>query len=97
MEVDIKGLNKAKLLMELYNHSHQQGAGFLHLEGTKDITFSQAVSIIKEQGYRFDYLLGRVLKIDLEGDKMWVHLYDRDNYEGAAQECIDRVRQNKAI
>ena len=44
----------------------------------------------------FDYLYGRVLKVDLKGDdgfEEW--LYDRDNGEGAAQQSLDDYRATK--
>lgn len=40
----------------------------------------------------FDYLHGRVMKVDLMGDTFSPFLYDRDNYEGAAAEVIAKLR-----
>lgn len=36
----------------------------------------------------FDYLQGRVMKVDLAGDELDPRLYDRDNGEGAARRAI---------
>ena len=34
--INIKGIDKARLLVELYNHSHQQGLGML--QPAKELT-----------------------------------------------------------
>jgi hypothetical protein len=39
----------------------------------------------------FDYVGGRVLKVDLSGDELDPVLYDRDNGEGAADEAVSLV------
>lgn len=89
--VNIAGLNKAALLAEFYNSAQPMGLGFLHYD-PKPMTVEDAQSAIDDQGYRFDYYKGRCLKINLEGDEMRTALYDRDYGDGAAENCIDRVR-----
>lgn len=91
--VDIKGLNKAVVLAALYNNSKVQGLGFLQATG-KDMTFREAEEILKHQTY-FDYLYGKVMKIDLSSDEQFEEwLYDRDNGAGAAQKIITKLRLN---
>jgi hypothetical protein len=46
---------------------------------------------IKREVY-FDYLMGRVMKVDLAEDILDESLYDRDNGEGAAKKAIDSIR-----
>ncbi len=41
----------------------------------------------------FDYLKGRVLKVDISGDTFGAWGYDRDNGEGAAHAAIERLRR----
>lgn len=92
--VDIKGLNKAEVLAALYNNSKSQGLGFLHFDPTK-MTVKEAEEILKRTT-DFDYLKGRVMKVDLSSDdgfEEW--LYDRDNGNGAAQRAIDELRRSK--
>lgn len=89
--IDTKGLNKTEVLAALYNNSKPQGLGFLHFD-SKDMTVSEAEEILK-QTTKFDYLKGRVMKVDLsydDGFDEW--LYDRDNGNGAAQRAIDALR-----
>lgn len=90
--IDIKGLDKAEVLLALYNGSHCQGLGFLQAIDT--YTLEDAKRDFKENSYGyFDYLHGRVLKVDLSGDSFDSRLYDRDCGEGAAATAIDELRR----
>lgn len=50
--------------------------------------------LAKNERGHFDYLHGRVMKIDLRGDELETWLYDRDNGQGAAEAIIDALRSN---
>lgn len=89
--VDIKGLDKAKVLKALYDHSHVQGSGFLQAVPDGVVTVDHCAGLLENQTY-FDYMHGRVLKVDLSGDAFDERLYDRDCGEGAAQRAVDSVR-----
>jgi hypothetical protein len=89
--IDITGLSKPKVLAALFNSSKQQGMGFLNAQGAKPLTLEEAEGILKEQNY-FDYLRGRVMKVDLKGDSLDPWLYDRDNGTGAAERAISSIR-----
>ncbi len=90
--VDIKGLNKAEVLAALYNNSKPQGLGFLHFDA-KDMTVAEAEEILK-QTTDFDYLKGRVMKVNLSSDDSFEEwLYDRDNGNGAAEKVISGLRK----
>lgn len=91
--VNIEGLDKAKVLKALYDGSHIQGLGFL--QAVDSFTEEDARELLSETTY-FDYLYGRVLKVDLSSDiEFNPRLYDRDNYEGKAQDIIDMLRRKK--
>lgn len=78
---------------------HKRGAGGMSVEEAqkeiddrvrywvdkKDITVQQALD---EFGCAFDYLHGRVMKVDIGGDELDPRLYDRDNGQGAAFAAI---------
>ncbi len=88
--VNIKGLDKAKVLAALHRRAKQQGMGFL--QSSDFITRTQAKAMLLESTY-FDYLSGRVMKVDLKSDDEFdPRLYDRDNGAGAAAEAIDTIR-----
>lgn len=89
--IDITGLDKAEVLHALYHRSHVQGLGIL--QAIPAYTVEDARRDLDEQpGYYFDYLHGRVLKVDLSKDSFDSWLYDRDCGECAAEEAIDKLR-----
>lgn len=92
--ISLVGLNKAEVLAALYNASHAQGMGFLHFK-PEPMTTEQAADLLKTQTY-FDYLHGRVMKIDLRGDELRTGAYDRDNGQGAAHRAIAHLLGAKA-
>ena len=89
--VDIKGLDKARVLKALYDHSHVQGSGFLQAVPEGVVTVEHCAGLLEKQTY-FDYLHGRVLKVELSGDEFDERLYDRDCGEGAAQRAVDSIK-----
>lgn len=89
MSIDIKSVSKAKVLAALYNASRPQGMGFVHY-GPGDMTEEQAAELLSKNTY-FDYLQGRVMKVDLSGDTLETRLYDRDNGPGAAERAIKHL------
>jgi hypothetical protein len=88
--MDIKGISKAKILAALYNASRPQGMGFLQAKNG-DMSESEAQKLLDDGHTYFDYLHGRVMKIDLSGDELRTALYDRDNGRGAAEDAITRA------
>ena len=84
--IDISKLNKAQVLSALYNASHPQGMGFIHFDPVPMSEF-EATRLLEKQTY-FDYIKGRVMKIDLSKNELDPRLYDRDNGEGAALSAI---------
>ena len=75
--MNIKDKNKAAILAALYNSSKVQGMGWLQAKSGQ-MTEHEAADLLKEQTH-FDYLHGKVMKIDLSGDELNPRLYDRDN------------------
>ena len=89
--MNIAGLDKAEVLAALYNGSRQQGMGFCNARGTKHMSADEA-RVLLESGAYFDYLYGRVMKIDLSEDDIWTGTYNRDNGPAAAELIIDKLR-----
>lgn len=61
--VDISNLSKGKVLAALYNASHPQGMGILHFNPAQ-MTEEEANGLLQQQTY-FDYLMGRVMKVEI--------------------------------
>lgn len=85
-KISLIGLDKAKVLAALYNASKPQGRGFLHSD-PKPMTSKEA-GILLKQTTDFDYVQGRIMKVNLSGDTFDPWLYDRDNGQGAAERAI---------
>lgn len=90
--MDISKLDKAEVLAALYNRAQSQGMGFMHYT-SEDMTVEQAHALLAEmeadgQRLYFDYLKGRVMKVDLAGPDMRTALYNRDNGPDAAENAL---------
>ena len=90
--ISLKGLDKAEVLCALHRRSHPQGMGHFHPQADEELTIEGARILLKRQTY-FDYLAGRVMKIDLSGAELDPRLYDRDLGQGAAERTIDALRR----
>lgn len=100
--VDIKGLDKAEVLLALWNSSRMQGMSFLGYNHEMTLKYAREcieqarqTGIKGEEEIYFDYLNGKVMKIDLAPDEIDPRLYDLDNGDGAAQTAIDNLRLSK--
>ena len=89
MKIDIKGLDKARVLVALYQGSFQQGNGRLHKN--IELNYEKAQELLKERTY-FDYLYGKIMKVELGGDEFDGWLYNRDVGEHSAEFAIDKLR-----
>jgi len=94
-EINLKGLNKAAVLAALYNASRPQGAGFMRYDSAP-MTVEQAEMILT-QTTDFDYLKGRVMKVNLSGDELDSWGYDRDNGQGAAAKAIASLQTTNDV
>lgn len=86
--IDISNKDKAEVLAALYNHSKPIGMGIVQYDPTP-MTVEVARMVLEKMGYSFGYLKGRTMKVNLEGDTLYVYGYNRDNnYPGLAQKAI---------
>ena len=92
--VDIKGLDKAEVLVALWNNSYEVGLSFN--PSGKPLTVKRARKIINGRYYSFDYCEGRVIKCNISGDEFDPWRYDRENGPGAARRAIDELRKEIA-
>tara|TARA_Y100000310_G_scaffold339975_1_gene434332 strand:- start:566 stop:850 length:285 start_codon:yes stop_codon:yes gene_type:complete len=89
--MDISGLDKAAVLAALCNGGKTQGRGFLSGGFGQDMTREQAQELLDSGQTYFDYVNGRVMKVDLSTDELDTRLYDRDNGHGAAERAIEEA------
>ena len=85
--IDISGLDKAEVLIALYENAKTQGLGIFSAaaRGPEPITKDEAAAMLLEGTY-LDYVYGRVMKVELSGDTLDPRLYDRDNGQGAQRD-----------
>jgi len=93
--ISIEGLNKANVLAALYNASKPQGLGFMQYD-PKPMTREEAENWLSRENY-FDYLKGRVMKINLKGDEFDSWAYNRDNGANAAENVISVLRSKQNV
>lgn len=93
--IDITGLDKAEVLAALYNASGPLGMGYLQFT-PGDMPLEEARYLLKEHT-GFDYLRGRVMKVRLDKDELFVGLYDRDNGQGAAAQALAPLFEKAAV
>ena len=89
-KVSIEGLDKAEVLAALFNGARTQGLGFLQ-PSSGAMETPEARELLK-RGAGFDYLKGRVLKVNLSEDNFDPWGYDRDNGQGAAEGVVTALR-----
>jgi hypothetical protein len=93
--VNIEGLDRAAVLAALYNASRPLGMGFLHYD-PKPMTVGEAREYLGAEPVTeayFDYLKGRVMKVQMGGNSINTRLYDRDVGAGAGQRVIEGLRK----
>ena len=89
--IDIGKLSKVQVLAALYNAAQPLGTGLLHYDPAP-MSEEEAANLLEQSTY-FDYVKGRVMKVDLSKNKFDPRLYDRDNGQGEAQRVINGLAQ----
>jgi hypothetical protein len=89
MNIDITGIPKGKVFATLYNHATVKSLHFLKIT-SKEITQEEADTLLEKQTY-FDYINGRVIKMDFSTNSLDTRLYNRDNGPDAAEKVISAL------
>jgi hypothetical protein len=89
--IDITGLDKAEVLLALYDGSKYQGLGILQAIPTYTLEMARE-DYEKSPDKYFDYLHGKVMKVYLGKDEFDDRFYDRDNGLGAAHAVIKNLK-----
>lgn len=92
--ISLEGLDKAEVLAALYNAARPQGMGFLQYD-PMPMRREEARKLLDSGATYFDYLKGRVMKVDLSGQELRPGLYDRDNGAGAAGRAIESLGRDE--
>ena len=108
--VSMEGLDRAAVLAALYNNSYSAGLGVLHYSATGMSVEEAAAELDRQESWLaerggandspyFDYLQGRVMKIEIpkDGKELNTWGYDRDNGEGAVAKVIAELRKTGEV
>ena len=90
-QVNIVGLDPAAVLAALYNVAQPKGLGFLQYNPAP-MSVEVAKAILSKTT-SFDYLRGRALKIDIEGDFLHARVFDEYHSPGLAARVVESLRQ----
>lgn len=94
--VDITGLDKVQVLMALYDKARCLGLGCLQFT-PEPLSQEEAEKIYaNNERLYFDYVKGRVIKVDLSRNSFSTVSFNRDNGEGAAERAIENLRNRLA-
>jgi hypothetical protein len=94
--ISIEGLDKSSVLAALWNSAQQPPEWFEHHSGATHMSREQAAAHLQAHD-GFDYLDGRILKMNLSGDAFDPWGYDRDNGAGLAARVIAHLRETGSI
>lgn len=89
-EIDISGVDKSKLLYELWKR--QKVAAFFSMSGFPSPKFDAEAAKEETKGY-IDYFDGRAIKCDLSKDTAFIGSYEYDAGKGKFKEAVDAARK----
>ena len=85
--MDIRGLDKAEILMTLCNGAQERSIGEAITSG-EHLSFSEAQGLIDKGEVYFERLNNKLLRIDISGDTMSTSLYNDTNGEYLAEQLL---------
>lgn len=93
-EIDISGIDKALILVCLYNEALTMNFARYGAIGRRpELTYDEAKMVLADaRDGRIDYLRELPMKVDLSGETLWPALFDRDNGAGAALRAVEHAR-----
>lgn len=94
--ISLVGLVRPRVFAALFNGAKPLGLGFLQYN-PEPMTAEQAQERFGECSQYFDYVDGRVMKVDLSGDEFRTGLYNRDNGVGAAEAIINLLQSTGEV
>jgi len=89
--MNISHIPKAKVLAALFNAAKPFGSGYIQYNPNHIMSEDEASKILEGQVY-FDYLEGRLMKVNLSLNELDTSNYNRDNGAGAAEAVINEIK-----
>lgn len=98
-EIDISGIDKARLLQELHKRAGRPGRPSSESARYDELSYAEAEAWLRRaystwsKKHSFDYVHGRSVKVDFDNDTLsGVWLFDRDAGEGKCLEAVEAAR-----
>ena len=91
--MSIDDLDKVDVLIALYNRAAQVPG--LRKYPSMPLSRDEVKQLVDSGRTHFDFWLGRVMKISLNAGEFDTSGYNNANGEGAAEEIIEKLRQQK--
>ena len=85
--MDISNLSKPKILAALFNRAKPLGYGLIHYNPNHIMDEKEAEDLLSKRTF-FDYLEGRLMKVELGGNELKTSSYNLDNGPNAAEDAI---------
>lgn len=100
MVIDVSGIDPMVLLEALYERAIPQGLGLLHARPSGGLPDDVRVTLRNDLDHAalegrpvyFDWLIGRPMKVTIDGRTLDPWLYDRDNGAGVAADVVAALR-----
>ena len=80
-----------------YLNSKPLGLGFLAPKSNTKMTADDAQKYLDKGRTNFDYLEGRLMKINVSEDEMDPSNYDLENGQGAANKIVEAIRKSQSL
>ena len=94
--VNIEGINKEVLLESLWNNSKPIPFYRKYKVSPPNFDINKAMKQVKEDGFA-DFILGRLIKINIQNNIVNPELYNENNGPGKLQHIIKNLKKNKKI
>jgi len=89
--MNISHLPKPKVLAALFNAAKPLGLGIIHYKKEHVMGEEEASEMLESQAY-FDYVEGRLMKVNLSVDELDTSNYNRDNGANSAEDAINSIK-----
>lgn len=92
MAIDITGLDKAELLVALFNAAKKRSAVF-----HDDLSIEDARELLSDGTLSFGYVDTRALQINLRHDELQTTMYNHHNGVNAAEDAVAALRKSMKV
>lgn len=90
--IDISGLDKAKLLQALFDRATPQDRSLMNYYSNNKLGLTGAENALRNGHGYVDRLAGKVMKVNMSGDRLDPFLFNQYNGAGTAEQVVQNLR-----